>query len=101
MLQNGQVAVRNSVCHMSSLESLHLRLLAWDISPTADTTDSYCQAHLHEGDWVQEQGAAVRQHHLHVLLNGGEAPALHPLQEVAHLPPPYICLMTGIPGFSS
>lgn len=40
---------------------------------------------LPEGSRVEKEGAAVREHHLHVLLNAGEASALHTHQEVAHL----------------
>ena len=40
---------------------------------------------LAEGGRVQEKRPAVREHHLHVLLDAGEALAPHPLQEVANL----------------
>lgn len=42
-------------------------------------------SHLAQGCRVEQQGAAVREHHAHVLLDAGEPPALDPHQKVAHL----------------
>jgi hypothetical protein len=41
--------------------------------------------HLLQRSRLEEERAAVREHHLHVLLDRREAPRAHTLQEVAHL----------------
>lgn len=41
--------------------------------------------YLSQGSRIQEQAAAMCQNHLQILLDGGEAAALDPHQEVPHL----------------
>eukprot|EP00959_Pyramimonas_sp_CCMP1952_P252962 5284487-Pyramimonas_sp.AAC.1 len=64
----------------------HIDLYNWKTVVTIadDTTHHDAHAHLAEDGRIEEQAAAMREHELHVLLDGWEPLALEAHQEVIH-----------------
>ena len=71
------------------------------MSEGAQGIASGVRASLTQYSAVEEKAATVREHHLHVLLDGREPFALHALQKVSNLRPVHALLphLFKIPGF--